>query len=155
MKLLLTLATAIVLLLFGLPGQQAAANPPQRVVYYVDHTDSRFPVINKVADWDKAPRVKFVKTNTCHGTQYCVDFYQDNLRRGWAGLTRIYRYRNGDIRYHIFLDTDPRTPYKRRSVICHEIGHTLGIGHNGRGCMTNSPRRYPQYPGWYNLQKAR
>jgi hypothetical protein len=24
---------------------------------------------------------------------------------------------------------------ERRSIICHELGHFLGLGHNGRACM--------------------
>lgn len=153
MSSFLRLLVAALVLLALLPAQATAAQP-ERIVYYVDHTDSRFPVEESIRDWNPAPRAQFVKTNTCNGGKpFCADVYQRDLRRGYAGLTRIYRYNDGTTKYVIFLDTDPRPTYKRRSIVCHELGHAFRLGHNGRGCMV-SGNVYPQHPGRYNLERA-
>lgn len=133
----------------------ASAGTAQRTVYLVNHTDSRFPVAESIRDWNKAPKAEFVYTKTCNGKKYCTNVYQANLQRGYAGLTKIYRYSNGSVKYDIFLDTDYRPEYKRRSIVCHELGHAFEIGHNSHGCMTSSSSRYPKYPGPHNLRIAR
>lgn len=120
----------------------------------VNHTDSRFPVDESIRDWNPAPRAQFVYTNTCNGKRYCTNVYQANLRRGYAGLTRVYRYNNGNVKYDIYIDTDYRSQYKRRSIVCHELGHAFEVGHTEHGCMV-SGNRYPQHPGSHNLRAAR
>lgn len=147
--------TLVMVFLLALPATVASAAQPQRIVYFVNHTDSRFPVIPSVHDWNPAPRAQLRLTDTCEGKYYCADIYQTNLRRGYLGLTNVYRYPDGSIKYDVFLDTDRRSTERRRSIVCHELGHVLSIGHNGRGCMTTSPWLYPQHPGEHNLKIAR
>lgn len=95
-----------------------------------------------VVDWNKSPVVDFAlkaqkRSRSCFGVngmvEVCNDAYGSN---GWLGIAEIWV--NGD---HItkgtvkLNDTYYNTPtYNtvawRKAVVCQEIGHTLGLGHN-------------------------
>ena len=77
----------------------------------------------------------------------CNDAYGKN---GWLGLTRIWLAGDGHIEAGValmndsyFFETDSvyNNPTAWRHVLCQEIGHTFGLGHQGspkkKSCMND------------------
>jgi hypothetical protein len=118
-----------------------------------------------VADWNKGATVTFRVVGGGSNAQECrpvtgrveVCNWRYGTQEGWLGLTRLYFNARGD---HIqsatvqmndsFFDTN--SPYNndsaRRHTMCHELGHTPGLGHvSTDSCMNDS-----QYAVFNNIR---
>jgi len=110
-----------------------------------------------LSDWNQNETVTLIAVDGSTNPQYCqpvagrveVCDWWYGTQTGWLGLTRIYFNASGD---HIDAATvqlnnsylyAPNSPYNsdaaRRHTLCHELGHTLGLGHpETTSCMNNS-----------------
>jgi hypothetical protein len=110
-----------------------------------------------LSDWNQNETVTLIEVDGSTNPQYCqpvpgrveVCDWWYGTQMGWLGLTRVYFNASGD---HIDAATvqlndsflyAPNSPYNsdaaRRHTLCHELGHTLGLGHpETTSCMNNS-----------------
>lgn len=105
-------------------------------VYFRDHTPSAWPVRASVTEWHKAVGVdSYWTTGNCPtGGRHCVDVYSGDYGIDWVG----YVYMEVDS-YAFFIDGKVRvylnnrysSTEDNRGTACHELGHALGLAHNG------------------------
>jgi hypothetical protein len=112
-------------------------------------------ILNEVvADWNKNETVTFKVVSGGTGPQECRPVtgrveacnWRYGTQEGWLGLTRLFFNESGD---HIeaatvqmndsFFDTNSQynNDAARRHTMCHEIGHTTGLGHVSTGSCVN------------------
>src|SRR5215212_1030819 len=107
-----------------------------------------------VSDWNKGDTVTFQIVGGGTGPQECrpntgrveVCNWRYGTQEGWLGLTRLYFDASGE---HIeaatvqmndsFFDTNSQynNDAARLHTMCHEIGHTTGLGHVSTGSCVN------------------
>jgi hypothetical protein len=124
-------------------------NDPQ--VYFLDHTSSSWPVTDARIDWYQAPGIDaYYRWHTAGcpgGGRHCVHVYNGNYGTGWYGMTSAVSsgglFVDGTVKIELNDQVTPNTYAARRSVACHEMGHALGLDHNG---STNSCLSVPQFP---------
>lgn len=117
----------------SLPQRAEAARPVVTVVI-VDQTNGTWPGIHEAADgWGTSKRIDVVYRSSCvnRKLRYCIvvtakdmgkiDRYGQAVKTGYTSarveLNTAYAY---DYANHALL---------MERVVCHEIGHALGIGH--------------------------
>ena len=110
-------------------------HPP---VYFLDHTSAAWPITNVVPEWNLAHGVDSWYrwfTNGCPGGgRHCVNVYNRNYgSTGWTGLTHFRAtssqyFVDGSV-YSELNDYYGGTAAEHRNTACHELGHTLGLGH--------------------------
>ncbi|WP_344196777.1 hypothetical protein [Kribbella karoonensis] len=107
-----------------------AFNDPQ--VYFLDHTSSRWPVTNAVADWYKAVGIDAYYrwyTAGCPSGRHCVNVYNGNYgASGWYGLTTWNPGTQGPVTVKL-NDHYSLTANQHRTIACHELGHALSLAH--------------------------
>lgn len=107
-----------------------AFNDPQ--VYFLDHTNSRWPVTNAVADWYKAVGIDAYYrwyTAGCPSGRHCVNVYNGGYgASGWYGLTTWSPGTQGPVTVKL-NDHYPLTANEHRTIACHELGHALSLDH--------------------------
>lgn len=107
-----------------------------------------YPVDVVMADWNNAgTNVLTRDSKDCSG--WLVFRIEDTP--GYYGTTQFSYYRFVEIKLN------PSTPVGlRRHVLCHEVGHGLGVPHNKAedSCMTDQPYVYPESPTPVDLQVA-
>jgi hypothetical protein len=158
-SILAAMAAIFILVGFAAPSEAVT----QRWVYVVSQLPyPKYRVDYSVLDWTKSPYVAMRMASSCTGHKYCVTIKQAELGTSLAGVTSNVKYPDGSIRYTIKIDyaMAKQTYYGRKWVVCHELGHTLGVGHTTRNCMRDGAgvTGYPSWvavPGSYNLSKAR
>jgi hypothetical protein len=112
-------------------------------VRFNDHSGSSWPVSKAVPKWNTVQNIDseyhFNSCSAVSGSR-CVDVFSANYgATGWTGLTTMV-YATGspgafsDSGAHIQLNDyyNPTTyGFTRNNVATHEVGHALGLGHNG------------------------
>jgi len=137
-------------------GFHWARTSPQFTLQVGSDLDGPWPgILNEVvADWNKNETVTFKVVSGGTGPQECRPVtgrveacnWRYGTQEGWLGLTRLYFNESGD---HIeaatvqmndsFFDTNSQynNDAARRHTMCHEIGHTTGLGHVSTGSCVN------------------
>ena len=139
------LAAVFVLVLALAPSTASAhhgrgirwAAPP--VVRVGDCTQARWhPAVRAaVADWDRTPGLSVLRVRCGQGRFSVRSAY---FHRSWSGLASP-RSSGGLIQSIEGVWIENR--YSRASVVCHELGHALGLGHwySPASCMHPGPSR--------------
>lgn len=122
--------------------------------YMVDYTGPRWPVNASTVKWNEASRLGVYylsSTDSCpfHCVAVKADYFGTAEARGFS----IIRWdSNGHLTGNTYIrlnNSYAANSTKDRSVTCQEVGHAIGLDHQGSGsdsCMTNSPDRFPMYP---------
>jgi hypothetical protein len=138
------------------------------VIYVYDMTASLkekngspvWPVRAAAERWDDGNPVDFrYTTKGCPKNTQCVTVRQSELAAPAAGVTAT-GFVGADIKSsNITLDTTfehKNSAAKRRNVVCHELGHSLGLKHRTAtsSCLTSyvTSERYPDAADIKNLQ---
>ena len=123
----------------------------ENVVYVYDTTSAIkkkngspwWPVKAAADRWDNDNPVEFrYTTQRCPAGSQCVTVRQSELAAPTVGVTTTSRV-GADIRSAtIVLDTTfgrTNTSARRRNVVCHELGHALGLKHRTAttSCLTS------------------
>jgi len=116
-------------------------------VYFVDHTGANWPVDVSTYTWNQAQGIDSTYVNgSCpgYGGTHCIDLFDaDYGATGWVGLT-TYNYDGNQnlIDGQVYIQLNDYNGYSLngagiRQVTCQEMGHSLGMGHNGAtdSCM--------------------
>lgn len=128
------------------------AHAAQTTHRYVVDTTYVWPVEKALADWDASPYVRLRvvescdrESPTCH---YITD--TDEVGTSWVGL---YYINERDI----LLAHAPLAGkyWMRRQVVCHEVGHSLGLMHKPNGCMREGVDGWHPRPTAWQLRHAR
>lgn len=134
-------------------------------VYYVDATDSSWPVNAAAIEWNRSSKVDAFRVSSCPSTNdYCVPVSQKSLGQGLCSSSLTYGVvtymSNGGDHFSrssftiTLCNTTPAAD--RRSVACQEEGHTLGLAHrplNAPTCMVGSGSVFPNLPDGHDFDE--
>lgn len=155
----------------GVPSTADAAvsfiSWPKDVIYVYDTTSKikakdgtpLWPVKATAERWDDGSPVDFRYTTTgCPKGAQCVTVRQAELAAPAAGVTAT-GFVGADIKSsNVTLDTTfgkKNNFDKRRNVVCHELGHSLGLKHRTQTttCLTSyaASQKYPDKTDIKNL----
>jgi hypothetical protein len=125
----------------GLPVHWSDSDPsyPRGYVYWVDNTGAEWPVYSSAVEWDKAGRLDAVYTSSeaaCPNTGHCVSVIETPL--GVAGCTgllgqtdQVFYTTSGHLHTNTLVRVDSQcsgaASGKRRTITCHEMGHSIGV----------------------------
>lgn len=162
-RLVRAVAAAASLLLVGAPAASASHSlglhlaqlngRSQPTVFMVDYSDSTWPVSASVGDWAADPYTAIYRYSYCpNSNDYCVPVNQTSFNSSVAYARTFYQDNGGGhfsrSNFYINLYVTPNS--LKRSVICQELGHVLGLDHrassNTSSCMTTSTSVFPNYP---------
>lgn len=106
-------------------------------VYFKDYTPAAWPVKASVAEWNKSPGVdSYWTTGACPtGGRHCVPVRASNSGdNGTVGYTYMEVDSAAffiDGKVHVDFNTYYSSSEDNRGTACHELGHALGLAHNG------------------------
>ena len=140
---------------------------PKDVVYVYDTTSRLkktdgspvWPVYAAAERWDDKNPVDFrYTTHGCPSGFQCVAVRQSELAPPAVGVTSIGRVGASIRSVSIVLDTTfgrRNSSARRRNVVCHELGHALGLKHRTAttSCLTSyvTTQKYPDATDIKNL----
>lgn len=152
MKLRLTVAAAVVGMVVagGAVGPAPSAAPaavltattahvrPVTRVVVVDDTPGAWAGVGRaIRGWNTSPLIHITRAKSCTPGVYCV--YLDAFDQGdtqWLGQTS----RLDPWHAHVQFNTHyAKTGREAAAVVCHELGHTLGIPHPTRAEIAHHP----------------
>jgi len=126
----------------------------QPTIWFVDRTDSTWPIEAAAQEWDRTSSVTMGRRSVCpHAGDYCVPVNQvTSLPNGDKGLsvfcystvppTHISRYNPCSASQPapvVYVSNTTDMGSQRRSVACHELGHWFNLTHRqpSDSCMRN------------------
>jgi hypothetical protein len=134
-----------------------ASNP--FVVTILSSVQSKWvtPLTNAVNEWSTSDKfdMHIVQGNTsaatrsnCGQTSGEVHVCNSNYgATGWAGLTELTLNGQHIVKLRVRLNDYYTTPHFRRLIACHELGHSVGLGHRSQpsSCMMpgSGSRKHP------------
>jgi hypothetical protein len=152
------------LLVVALVGPVAASTPvvaatdgyhlSRSTVYVENRAPAEWRTDSAVRSWDASSAVS-VRYGSCRSEYPCIKVrvYRDASERRFGYLTQNYRSKSKTLTSGTAWLNDGRADYRgltssqRRKVVCHELGHALGLEHqDGRSCMN--------IYGWTNVPNA-
>jgi hypothetical protein len=149
---LLLAALAAMSILVGTAGEAMANNPWWYNGTWVHQHTRSFPVYRAnlgltwwatmsaqaERDWDGSTILSVPYTD-CYGCSRIHVQAGDYGNTGWLGLSDAAigwdgsgHYSRNQVYFNWYYT---QTTYSGKAVACHEIGHALGRGHGGNGCM--------------------
>jgi hypothetical protein len=119
---------------------------PRGYVYWHDETGVEWPVFASAIEWDKATRLDAVwvsGSNSC-SSSHCVTVREVNFNNVGCsapyGETDIPSFGSGhftsNVEVRIDRQCDSRNAADRRELVCHELGHSIGLGERMFGADT-------------------
>jgi hypothetical protein len=110
-------------------------------IVFRDYSSSAWPVGTVVSKWNQASNIAASwSTSSCPATpKHCVKVYSANYGSDadWTGSTSWLWDGNTSTRYLVdgsvtikLNDYWVSDAGDRREVVCHEVGHAIGLGHN-------------------------
>lgn len=132
----------------------------QPTVFMVDYSDSSWPVSAAVGEWSADPYTAIYRYSYCpNSNDYCVPVNQTSFNSAVAYARTFYQDNgNGHFsrsNFYINLYVTPNS--LKRSVICHELGHVLGLDERPssatNSCMTQSTSVFPNYPDGHDYNQ--
>jgi hypothetical protein len=150
---LIVLVLAFVLAAF-LPAPPAdGTDGTVQTIYYVDQTErDEWPVVLAARSWNANGEVRLVRTASCVDLSPCYVVQEERLQRGVAGLAYVSSIGGKVLLARAYDDDGWRL---QREIVCHELGHALGLPHYRRSCMSDyATGRYP-VPTEADLERVR
>jgi hypothetical protein len=117
---------------------------PRGYVYWQDQTGAEWPVYSSAIEWDKASRLDAVYTSGSCTSSHCVTVREVSFNNvGCAppyGETSVPTTTAGhfttDTEVRIDAQCDNRNAADRRELVCHEMGHSIGLGERASSSAT-------------------
>ncbi|RNL78454.1 hypothetical protein EFL95_04985 [Nocardioides marmorisolisilvae] len=111
---------------------------PRGYVYWADLTGPEWPVYSAAIEWDRSTRLDAVYVgagSSCPSTPHCVTVRQTALGTscsGTLGQTNVSYYSaTGHLETSTRVDLSSAcstsSASKRRTITCHELGHSIGM----------------------------
>lgn len=134
----------------GAPFHWADNDPnyPRGYVYWVDKTGAEWPVYRSAVEWDEAAKLDAMYVSSeaaCPNTGHCVTVKEESLGTSSCGpqlgKTSMVAY---DSTGHLTTATEVAIDTscsgsaddKRRTIVCHELGHSIGMDDQTVGAST-------------------
>ncbi|MCX6394986.1 MAG: hypothetical protein NTV23_00690 [Propionibacteriales bacterium] len=144
----------------GAPLHWADNDPshPRGYVYWVDNTGSEWPVYSSAIAWDQASRLDAVYVSSesaCPNTGHCVSVSETTIGDSACGPTlgqtnQVAYVATGHLTTSTWVHVDTAcsdaSAEKRRTIVCHELGHSIGLDEQTVG--TSSCMRSPYIGPW-------
>lgn len=135
---------------------------PRGYVYWKDETGSEWPVYSSAIKWDEEPRLDAVYTTGSCTSSHCVTVREANLSAGCSapyGETDIPAGAAGhfttNVEVRIDAQCDSRATSHRRELVCHELGHSIGLDERpstSSTCMRTGNMNGSQLPDSHDFQ---
>lgn len=129
-------------------------------VYFIDHSSWQWPTDQAVYTWNQSYGIdSYYAWGGCpgYGGTHCIDVWSGNYGPGWSGLTTWVANSDGSfVELGSLVQLNDYYSYsgtQRRSNVCHELGHALGLGHavGGGSCMNPYRGDYPHSDDFFLL----
>jgi hypothetical protein len=116
---------------------------PRGYVYSQDQTGAEWPVFSSAIKWDEESRLDAVYTSGSCTSSHCVTVHEAALAAGCSapfGVTAIPAGAAGhfttNVDVTIDAQCDSRNAADRRELVCHELGHSIGLGDRAASNVT-------------------
>jgi len=139
-------------------------NFPRGYMYWHDKTGAAWPVYASAVEWDKETRLDAVYVsgaNSCTSFR-CVpvtetDFNNTGCAAPWGYANWTYNSSGHFTSAQMQVDRqcDSRTAADRRELVCHEMGHTIGLDERSSTadtCMRTGNMIGKQYPDPHDFE---
>lgn len=124
----------------------ADADPsyPRGYVYWVDQTGPSWPVYSSAIDWDQETRLDAVYVSSAGACpSHCVSVSEADLDAGCTGRLGVMSpavnsdgHLNGNTTVQVDRQCSSRNAADRRELVCHELGHSLGLDDRASTAVT-------------------
>lgn len=130
---------------------------PRGYVYWVDNTGAEWPVYSSAVTWDQAPGLDALYTTSgASCPSHCVPVNEHDLDAGCTGRLGVFspdvtasNHLTSDSWIRIDRQCDSRNYADRRELVCHEMGHSIGLDdrpETAPSCMRQGDMVGEQYP---------
>lgn len=143
-------------------GRTNDPNFPRGYVFWHDQTGAEWPVFSSAVQWDRASRLDAVYTTGSCTSNHCVTVREADLGPACSPLFGETFHPSGPAG-HLFSATevrinarcDARNAADRRELVCHELGHSIGLGERPSStntCMRSGNMVGEQFPDGHDFE---